>query len=267
MTQSTWTLPHSGWLQVDAAHLEYAIYGPPPSQAPTIVLLHEGLGSVSHWKDFPTNLAKETSCGVFVYSRSGYGQSSPAVLPRPLNYMSLEAVNVLPKILNTIEFRSGFLLGHSDGASISAIHAGELKDERVKGVILIAPHFFAEPRGLESILDIKLSYEAGKFGEKFNRYHKNPDNAFSGWANAWLDPKFKNWDISNCLDNIRVPVLAIQGRDDEYGSLDQIEEIKSRLNSLVRIEILDECGHSPHKKYPKLVLNLISKFVTAVTAF
>src|SRR5271156_7151943 len=152
-------LADSGFLTIGASDLEYRMIGPPPAQAPTIVMLHEGLGSAALWGDFPEKLQAATGAGVFVYSRAGYGASTPAKLPRPLDYMQIEAIDVLPKLLDAIGFRRGMLLGHSDGASIAAIYAGTHQDHGVRGVVLIAPHFIVEDVSVASIAEIKKAYE------------------------------------------------------------------------------------------------------------
>ncbi len=151
-------LSDSGFLELDGQSLEYRMIGPRPDRAPTIVMLHEGLGCVGMWNDFPDKLANATGAGVFVYSRAGYGQSSPVKLPRPLTYMHDEARETLPKLLAAIGFKRGLLLGHSDGASIAAIYAGSIQDHRVRGLILIAPHFFVEDISITSIAAAKVAY-------------------------------------------------------------------------------------------------------------
>ena len=240
--------------------LEAVAFGPSPGQAPTIVMLHEGLGCTAMWRDFPQKIAEATGCGVFVHSRAGYGQSDPARLPRPLDYMTREAMYVLPEVLDAIGFKKGILLGHSDGASIAAIYAGGLEDFRVRGLVLIAPHFFTEPSGLASIAEAKVNYETTVLREKLARYHKDVDNAFRGWNDAWLDPGFVNWNIADAIDYLRIPVLAIQGADDQYGTLAQIREIENRIYSPVDVEILDNCKHSPHIEQPQKTLDAVSEF-------
>src|SRR6185437_1311075 len=171
----------SGYLDIDGQRLEFRFIGHVPADAPTLVLLHEGLGSVVLWGDFPDKLAAATNCGVFVYSRAGYGKSSPVKLPRPLTYMHDEARDTLPKLLDAIGFQRGILLGHSDGASIAAIYAGSHQDHRVGGLTLIAPHFFTEDMGIASIVAAKEAYETTDLKQKLARWHKDVDNAFYGW--------------------------------------------------------------------------------------
>src|SRR5882762_484958 len=189
------TLSPSGFLRIGAADLEYRMIGPSPAQAPTIVMLHEGLGSAALWGDFPEKLQAATGVGVFAYSRAGYGASSPVKLPRPLDYMQIEALDVLPKLLDAIGFRRGILVGHSDGASIAAIYAGSHQDHRVQGIALIAPHFIVEDISVASIAGIKTAYETTNLKAKLKRWHRDVDNAFYGWNAAWLNPEFRNWDI------------------------------------------------------------------------
>src|SRR6478735_3489827 len=216
-------LPPTGFLRIGASDLEYRMIGPSPSAAPTIVMLHEGLGSAGLWGDFPEKLQAATGAGVFVYSRAGYGASTPAKLPRPLDYMHVEALEVLPRLLDAIGFRRGILVGHSDGASIAAIYAGSVQDHRVRALALIAPHFIVEDISVASIAEIKTAYETTSLREKLARWHKDVDNAFYGWNGAWLDPKFRDWDISEYLAYIRVPVAILQGVDDQYGTMRQVD--------------------------------------------
>jgi pimeloyl-ACP methyl ester carboxylesterase len=186
--------------------LEARWVGPRPSEAPTIVMLHEGLGSVRQWGDFPDRLVEETGCGAFLYSRAGYGRSDPVAVPRPLSYMHDEALVTLPKVLDAIGFERGILLGHSDGASIATIYAGGMQDHRVRGLVLIAPHFFVEAVSLISISAARDAYETGTLRERLARYHgDNVDTAFWGWNRAWLDPDFARWDIRDSIGFIRIP--------------------------------------------------------------
>jgi pimeloyl-ACP methyl ester carboxylesterase len=257
------TLPPSGFLSIDGSELEYRMIGPPPDQAPTIVLLHEGLGSAALWGDFPEQLQAATGTGVFVYSRAGYGASSPVKLPRPLDYMQIEALDVLPKLLDAIGFRRGLLVGHSDGASIAAVYAGGVQDHRIGGVALMAPHFIVEDMGLKAIAETRTAYETTNLREKLARWHKDVDNAFYGWSGAWLDPKFRNWDISEYLAYIRVPIVIIQGADDQYGTSRQVEIAREECYCPVEVTILAGTGHSPHREAPGATLNALSEFAKA----
>ena len=258
------TLPPSGFLTINDANLEYRMIGPVPDQAPTIVMLHEGLGSAALWGDFPDRLQASTGAGVFVYSRAGYGASSPVKLPRPLDYMHVEALDVLPKLLDAIGFRRGLLVGHSDGASIAAIYAGGVQDHRVRAIALMAPHFIVEDISVSSIAEIKTAYETTNLKDKLARWHSDVDNAFYGWNGAWLDPKFRNWDISEYLAYIRVPIAIVQGANDQYGTLRQIEIAEDECYCPVDVTVLDDAGHSPHREAPDATLDVISDFANAV---
>jgi pimeloyl-ACP methyl ester carboxylesterase len=256
-------LAPSGFLTIGASDLEYRMVGPSPDAAPTIVMLHEGLGSAGLWGDFPEQLQAATGAGVFVYSRAGYGASSPMKLPRPLDYMHIEAWEVLPKLLDAIGFRRGLLVGHSDGASIAAIYAGSHQDHRLQGIALIAPHFIVEDISVRSIAQIKTAYETTNLKEKLARWHKDVDNAFYGWNGVWLDPKFRDWDISEYLAFVRVPVAILQGEADEYGTLRQIEIAREECYCPVDVTVISGAGHSPHREAPEATLKTIADFAQA----
>ena len=254
------TLSDSGFLDIGAQRLEYRMIGSRPSEAPTIVMLHEGLGCVGLWGDFPDRLQQATGCGVFAYSRAGYGQSSPVMLPRPLTYMHDEARDVLPALLEKIGFQRGLLIGHSDGASIAAIYAGTHQDHRLGGLVLMAPHFFTEDMGIAAIIDAKKAYETTDLKAKLARWHKDPDNAFKGWNGAWLDPEFRQWDITEPLAYIRVPILIVQGEDDQYGTVAQIEAAKRECYCPVEVALLPGVKHSPQREAPEATLKTIADF-------
>lgn len=257
------TLAPTGFLGIGEAELEYRMIGPGPSDAPTIVMLHEGLGSVGLWGDFPEKLQAATGAGVFVYSRAGYGSSSPVTLPRPLDYMHREALDVLPSLLDLIGFRRGILLGHSDGASIAAIYAGGVQDHRLRGVVMIAPHFIVEDISVKSIAEIKTAYETTELRSKLKRWHQNVDNAFYGWNGAWLDPEFRNWDISDYLAYIRVPVALVQGLDDQYGTMRQVEIAREECYCPVDVTVIPGAAHSPHREAPGPTLEAVAQFARA----
>jgi pimeloyl-ACP methyl ester carboxylesterase len=257
-------LQPTGTLHIGAADLEYRMIGPAPDAAPSIVMLHEGLGSAALWGDFPEKLQAATGAGVLLYSRAGYGASSPAKLPRPLDYMQIEALEVLPRLLDQIGFRRGLLLGHSDGASIAAIYAGAHQDHRVQGVAMIAPHFIVEDISVSSIAEIKTAYETTGLKTKLARWHRDVDNAFYGWNGAWLNPKFRDWDISEYLAYIRVPVAILQGSDDQYGTIRQIEIAQEECYCPVDVTIVPGAGHSPHREAPGATLDAILEFANAV---
>ncbi len=249
-----------GRLEADGKMLEYRCFGPSPDQAPTIVLLHEGLGCAALWRDFPQKLSEATGYGVMAWSRAGYGQSDPVELPRPVDYMTQEAIHVVKPVLDAIGFRQGFLLGHSDGATISAEYAGRVGDVRLTGIILMAPHFFTEPMGLAEIRKAHEAYETTDLRSRMAKYHRDPDNAFHGWNDGWLNPEFETWNVADVIDRWTIPCLAIQGRGDQYGTLEQVYEIERRAPDLTEILILDDCRHSPQFDQPDAVINAVAKF-------
>ncbi len=259
-------LSDTGFLDIGAQRLEYRFAGPQPDAAPTLVLLHEGLGCAGLWGDFPDRLSAATGLGVLAYSRAGYGNSSPVTLPRPLFYMHDEARVTLPLLLGAIGFQRGLLIGHSDGASIAAIYAGSHQDHRVGGLVLIAPHFFTEDPGIASIVEAKKAYETGDLRARLARWHADVDNAFRGWNDAWLDPEFRNWDITEFLAYIRVPVLVVQGEDDQYGTVKQIEIAQQECYCPVEVALFPGARHSPQREAPEATLKVVSDFVGRVLA-
>jgi pimeloyl-ACP methyl ester carboxylesterase len=255
------------YLDVDGVRLETSWIGPGPVEAPTLVLLHEGLGSVSLWKDFPQRLAELSGWGVLAYSRQGYGRSDPVEVPRPLSYMHHEGLQVLPKLLNAAGIRQTILIGHSDGASIALINAGGVQDPRVIGAVLMAPHVLTEEISVASIHQARAAYEQGKLRESLKRHHgDNVDCAFWGWNRAWLDPGFLEWNIEEYLPDIDIPLLQIQGYQDEYGTAVHLEAIERQVRGPVTSLWLDGCGHSPHRDQPEAVLNAILDFLPSLAS-
>jgi pimeloyl-ACP methyl ester carboxylesterase len=255
------TLADQGFLALGPLRLEYRMIGPRPSEAPTIVMLHEGLGSVGLWGPFPEELAAATGAGVFVYSRTNYGQSSPGKLPRSVRFMHEEALDVLPQVLDAIGFRRGILLGHSDGASIATIYAGSVQDHRVRGLVLMAPHFFTEDMGIEQIRRTKDDYQSGNLREKLARWHADVDAAFQSWNGPWLDPAFRAWDITEALGYIRVPLLIVQGADDQYGTRKQIAAAEQDCYCPVEVAVLPGVRHSPHREAAVLTRDTVAAFI------
>ena len=260
------SLTDAGMLDLGDQQLEYRWVGPRPNAAPTIVLLHEGLGCVGLWGDFPERLATATGLGVFLYSRAGYGASSTIALPRPINYMDPEAKAVLPRVLQAIGFQRGLLIGHSDGASIATIYAGSTEDHRISGLVLIAPHFFTEEMGLAAIAQAKVAFEGGDLRQRLARWHQNVDAAFKGWNGAWLDPGFRAWDITDALAYIRVPVAIIQGVDDQYGTQRQIAVAEEQCYCPVEVTLLDGVQHAPQRESPDRVAQVIAEFAKRTLA-
>jgi len=255
------TLPDEGFLDLPPQRLEYRMIGPRPDAAPTIVMLHEGLGCEGLWGAFPEQLSAATGTGVFVYSRAGYGNSSSAALPRPLSFMDEEALDVLPRVLAAIGFKRGILFGHSDGASIATIYAGSVQDHRVRGLVLMAPHFFTEAMGLTEIRRAGEPFKTGILRDKLKRWHADVDGAFRSWIEPWLNPDFQNWDITEALGYIRVPILILQGAEDQYGTLKQVDAAKEECFCPVEVAILPGARHSPHRDAPVATLDAVAGFI------
>ncbi len=234
------------------------------SDRPTLVFLHEGLGSVAMWKDFPARVAGATGCATLVYSRAGYGQSEPVPAPRAVTYMHDEALVDLPALLDALEVLRPVLVGHSDGGSIALIHAAA-SGRPVRALVLLAPHVVVEDLSVESIARAKVAYETTDLRAKLARYHADVDGAFWGWNRIWLDPAFRRWDITRYLPHVRCPVLAIQGKDDEYGTMAQIETIAATVPATQLLRLAD-CGHSPHRDQPEATLEAIASFAASLPA-
>lgn len=264
-------------IPLTAAHhrLEAAWHGPPPEAGPTIVMLHEGLGSVAGWRDWPERLVRETGLGVLVYSRWGYGGSDPVEPPRPLSYMHDEALVALPEVLRAAGVREAILVGHSDGASIALIYAGSpiSKEDgapRLLGLALLAPHVFCEDLSVEAIMRAREAYLGGDLRARLARHHgANVDGAFWGWNRAWLDPGFRAWNLEEFLPGIEVPVLVVQSEADPYGTLAQMEAIERGVGGPFTRLILADCGHAPQKDRPEettaAVVDLVRRVVMART--
>ncbi len=232
---------------------------------PTLVFLHEGLGSIRQWRDFPAKVAAATGCRALVYDRYGYGQSD--VLEeqkREISFMHEEGLISLPILLKTLDIENPVLIGHSDGASIALIHAGG--NHRVRGVVAMAPHVFIEPVCLSSIRKAAETFETTDLPARLGKYHRDSRKTFHGWADVWLDENFERWDIrDDFLPNIACPVLAIQGYDDEYGTMAQLDEIARRVKGPCELLKLQNCGHAPFRDQPETVLEHVAQFITAHT--
>lgn len=236
------------------------LIGNTPEQ--TLVCLHEGLGCVALWRDFPRTLSEATGYSVLTYSRAGYGASSGIELPRPLNHLRIEARNFLPRLLRKLDIVNPTIVGHSDGATIAIEYAAAFPDQ-LKSLVLMAPHVFVEAISINSIHAIREQFVGGDLRDKLVKYHgENVDNAFYGWADTWLNENFRTWNIEDILVNIVVPILQIQGAADAYGTPAQNHRIERGVRSdVVYTHILADCGHAPHLEKPAETLQLIADFV------
>ena len=229
---------------VNGLRLEYRHIAGDPGR-PTIVLLHEGLGCVALWRDFPERVAAATGNPVFAYSRAGYGGSAPISLPRPLDYMSREAADMLPHVISAAGITRYILFGHSDGASIALVHSG-MAPAGLESTIVMAPHVFTEACSVASIRAADEAYRNEDLRRRLAKYHgSNVDCAFRGWCDSWLAPDFLDWSIEPSLTGIAVPLLQLQGRDDEYGTIEQLRRIERGVTGPVTTLLLDSCGHAP----------------------
>ena len=224
-----------------------------------LVFLHEGLGSVSHWGDFPARVAASTGCAVTVYSRYGSGRSDVLGEPRTVRYMHHEAQTTLPALLEQLGIEDPILIGHSDGGSIAIIYAGTFN--RLRGLVLLAPHVFVEDLSVRSIEQAKVAFETTKLSEMLGRHHRDAARTFWGWNNIWLDRAFRSWNIEEYLPRITCPTLVIQGLDDQYGTMAQVEAIKNQSGGSVEVLTLPNCAHSPQRDQPGRVLERITAFI------
>jgi pimeloyl-ACP methyl ester carboxylesterase len=250
------------YIKVGGKRLEIAWHGPPPEEALTLVFLHEGLGCVAMWRDFPARLAAATGCGALVYSRLGYGRSDGCCLPRPVSFMHQEGINILPEVLDAAGIKACVLVGHSDGGSIGIIYAGGTPALPLEGLITEAAHVFCEEISVRSIREAKERYLNGDLRDKLSKYHgDNVDCAFWGWNGAWLNPDFMQWNLEEYLPGIQVPMLAIQGEQDQYGSPAQLDAIARQAGGQTEALMLSNCGHSPHKDQTEATFEAMKNFI------
>src|SRR5436190_8307429 len=227
---------------------------------PTLVFLHEGLGSIRQWRDFPGQVASATGRRALLYNRYGYGNSDVLAEPRvTVRFMHHEALVALPGLLAQLKIDSPVLVGHSDGASIALIYAGA--GHPALGLALMAPHVFVEDMGIRSIERVRQQFETTDLPQRLGRYHRDARRTFYLWNDAWLDPQFRHWNIEEYLPSVAVPVLAIQGVDDEYGTMAQLKSIRERVKGPCELLELADCGHSPHRDQPEAVLGALARFV------
>lgn len=236
------------------------------SNRPTLVFLHEGLGCIRLWREFPAQVRAAGGYNLLLYNRAGYGHSEPADLPRPLNYLHQEALQVLPELLRTLHIGQHILIGHSDGGSIALLYAGsECQVPGLLGLVTIAAHVFNEEICIRSLEAARQAYLTTNLRQKLARYHQVVDNAFWGWNDTWLREDFRSWNIEDCLPAIHVPTLALQGAGDQYGSPAQLEAIVTGIGSLAQSQLLPGCRHAPHLEQPALTLAYIHEFIKSVS--
>lgn len=252
-------------IHVLGRRLEYRWVGPartPRDSRPALIFLHEGLGCVDLWRDFPARVADGAGLPALVYSRQGYGRSDPCTLPRSLRYMHDEGLDILPALLERAGIGPHILIGHSDGASIAIVYAGGAARAGFLGAALLAPHVFNEDVSVRSIAAAKQAYETGELKARLERWHgANVDCAFYGWNGAWLDPAFRAWNIEGYLPKIERPLMVVQGRGDEYGTLKQVDAIAAQAGAGCEPVVLDDCGHSPHRDQPDATLAALLRFI------
>jgi pimeloyl-ACP methyl ester carboxylesterase len=231
---------------------------------PLMIFLHEGLGSLAMWKDFPARLCAATNTRGLVFSRPGYGQSTPRAPDETwgVDFMHRQAFEVLPALLRALGIGEPYwLFGHSDGGSIALLHAARFADQ-VLGTIVLAPHIFVEDKAVAAIEQARIAYQQGDLKKSLARYHADPDSAFYGWNRIWLDPAFGRWRIGPAVASLRGPLLAVQGMDDEYGTLEQIRGIQ-RLAPHTQLLELPACGHSPHRDQPQPLIEACQAFLVS----
>ena len=253
----------SAFVKVRGHSLEYRRIAAVADE-PALVFLHEGLGSITQWRDFPARVAAGTGLPAIVYARYGHGQSDALQQPQGVDFMHREALESLPELLRELGIARPILIGHSDGASIALIHAGA--GNPVQGLVAMAPHLFVEDISIESIAAAKRAFETTDLPQKLARHHRDPVKTFYGWNDVWLAPGFRSWNIEGFLPAIKCPLLAIQGHDDKYGSMAQIDAIAREASGPVELLKLERCGHSPHLDRPDSVVKAVVEFVKRCAA-
>jgi pimeloyl-ACP methyl ester carboxylesterase len=252
----------SSYVAVDGRRLEYRWVGPDRDE-PTLVFLHEGLGSVALWHDVPARLSAATSRRALVYSRAGHGRSDPVDGPRPVDYMHHEALVVLPALLEDLDVERPILVGHSDGASIALIATGT-GAVTARALVLLAPHVFVEERSIAGITAARRAYATSDLPARMAKYHRDVDATFRGWNDVWLSSDFRTWSIESYLPGVAVPLLVIQGEDDEYGTSAQLDAIEAGTAGSVERMELAGCRHAPHLEAGDATLAAIARFVSSV---
>jgi pimeloyl-ACP methyl ester carboxylesterase len=253
----------SEFIRIRGRSLEYRRLGA-AAAGPTLVFLHEGLGSISQWRDFPARIAEVTGLPAMIYARYGHGQSEVLREPHGVDFMHFEALESLPELLRLLNIERPILIGHSDGASIALIHAGS--GHPLRGLVAMAPHVFVENISIDGITAAKQAFESNDLQQRLARHHRDPSKTFYGWNDVWLSPGFRGWNIERFLPAIECPLLVIQGHGDEYGSMAQVDAIARQAGGAVNVLKLDRCGHSPQKDQQEVVVAAIAEFVRRCAA-
>lgn len=254
------SLPSEGFLSIDGMQLEYRLIGQSAPQSPMIVMLHEGLGSIRTWGEFPKALSQATGARVLIYSREGYGSSPLAQHELPLDYHRQHALQVLPQVLEQAGFSKGILLGHSDGASMAAAYAGTVPDPRIAGIVLIAPHLCVEEETLAEIRNAREAFANRDLRQRLSRYHANVDAAFMRWNNVWLRPEFASFNLRAELPNIPMPTFVMRGDGDKYGTHLQVQLAEKLCRCELKTLLLPDCGHVPHREKAARTVDEIRAF-------
>ncbi len=251
-----------GFLTAAGHQLEFRWVEPTAPDRPTLVFLHEGLGSIAQWKTFPEAVAAETGCGALIYSRYGFGQSDPLTGPRDVDYLSHEALVVLPAVLAARGIVEPILIGHSDGATIALLYASDPRWSTC-AIVIEAPHVFVEDAGLTGMARARDDYRNGDLRQRLGKYHRDVDAMFNGWAETWLCPEFRAWNMEARLPDVRCPVLLVQGLDDPYGTVAQVDAITRQVHGPVQVMLLPDCAHAPHVACEGEVREAMVRFITA----
>ena len=247
------------FIRVAGHRLEYRCFPGRDPRAPTLVFLHEGLGSLDLWRDFPARVADATGCPAVVHSRYGYGRSDPLTGARDIDYLAQEAHVGLPAFLAALAIDDPLLVGHSDGASIALIHAAS--GASVRGIVAMAPHVFVEEITIVGLRAARHAYATTGLRARLARWHEDGDATFRGWNDVWLDPRFRDWNIESLLPSVCCPLLLVQGEDDEYGTLAQVDAIAAQAAGPTEMLALAGCAHTPWKDQADVVVDAIARFV------
>lgn len=251
-------------IDIADTQLETCRVGPTSASGPTLVFLHEGLGCISMWKNFPSQLCERLGLRGFIYSRAGYGGSGGCELPRRSDYMHVEGQVVLQLVLEAAGIDDAILVGHSDGGSIALVAAACDVDNRIRAIVTLAAHVFVEDVSISSIMAAKVAFETGGLRLKLQRHHKmNVDDMFNGWCDAWLNPEFRQWNLVEYLPDIKVPALVLQGGHDPYGTGAQVDAIVEGIGVLATSQLIEDCGHHPHLEQTAITSDLIAKFASS----